>query len=221
MTPARSWQFIGPQGGLCDRLYSHLRNRLNRKLAAFLHQQLQSFKRNTVHPRPRTLESGSGPGSTSAFLASSSESPWTVCLDIDFDALQLTRKRDSSIPLVVGDMRQLPFSDKTFDLVFNNSTIEHLDNADQAIREMGRVCRLSGRVFVGVPFLWGPLGFQPIISTTAMGLWLGRVFTRRSLDKLLINAGLHPLTHIRYFLNFFIGSVATVRNLPPQSTPTP
>ena len=44
-------------------------------------------------------------------------------------------------PDIVGDVRQLPFPDKSFDIVTCTHTIEHIINLKQAIDELKRVAR--------------------------------------------------------------------------------
>ncbi len=102
----------------------------------------------------------------------------------------------------------MPFEDGVFDLAFSNSTVEHLDHPEDAVGEMRRVVRDAGRVFVGLPYVWGPLFFQRFIRRSVVGIWIGTVFSRPSLDRLLRSAGLSPMAHRRYFWNFFIGAVA-------------
>lgn len=106
----------------------------------------------------------------------------------------------------------MPFRANSFAMVFNSSTVEHLETPQDAVREMSRVCNDWGRVFVGVPYLFGPLMFQPLIRRTIVGEWLGPVFSRRRLGDLLSSAGLAPVASVRYFLRFFIGTVASKRS---------
>ena len=110
--------------------------------------------------------------------------------------------------VVVADIYRLPFPRATFDLVWNSSTIEHLDRIDRAVAEMARVTLTAGRVFTGVPYLYGPLGFQRLIPNTAVGVWVGTVFTRAELKRLLASAGLRPVSSLRYFYRFFLGFLA-------------
>ncbi|MCH7525899.1 MAG: class I SAM-dependent methyltransferase [Planctomycetes bacterium] len=160
------------------------------------------------------MEAGSGTAFASSLFAECPKTFMSVCMDLDADALSEARRRDPALPAVVGDLMQMPFADGTFDLVFNSSTVEHMDDPVGVAGEMRRVCRDDGCVFVGVPYVWGPLGFQPIIRNTGVGVWLGRVFSRSSLDRFLREAGLTPVAHRRYFWNFFVGAVATKRLAP-------
>ncbi len=209
MSLSRSWQFFGGPGSVCYRLFDWLRDGVNARLAAFLGQCLSA--RRQEQPPACTLEAGSGPGCASSLLAGRSDVSAAVCMDLDIDALIEARRRDPTLPLVVGDLNRMPFADGAFSLVFNSSTVEHLDAPDVAVREMQRVCAADGHVFVGVPYRWGPLWFQPLIRNSVVGVWLGTVFTRGRLDRMLREAGLNPMAHMCYFVNFFVGALASKR----------
>jgi ubiquinone/menaquinone biosynthesis C-methylase UbiE/uncharacterized protein YbaR (Trm112 family) len=58
---------------------------------------------------------------------------------------------------VVGDARFLPFADDSFDAVFSYSVVQHFskDDAQLAIREMGRTLRCGGECLVQMPNKWG------------------------------------------------------------------
>lgn len=207
MSLSRSWRFVGGLDSPWYRLYDWLRQGVNRRMVDFLSRQLSS---DTSPGRAsRVLEAGSGPGSASSMFARRSDVALAVCMDLDESALHEARRRDPTIPAVVGDLMAMPFADASFELVFNSSTVEHLDEPRRAVAEMGRVSTQGGRVFVGVPYLFGPLWFQPLIANTSAGVWLGKVFSRSSLDRLLSAAGLTPVRHLRYFWNVFLGAVAT------------
>lgn len=205
MTLARSWQFVGSTGAAPYRLFDWLRRRLNRRLVS---QLVASLDKSPSEPL-RTLESGSGPGFATSLLARYSDVQCAICVDFDITALREGRRRDPALQCVVADIRRLPFPAHSFALVFNSSTVEHLDRPGEAVAEMARVCRSGGTTFVGVPYSLGPLGFEPLIRKTRIGRWVGPVFSRRSLEKLLEDAGIKPVRAFRYFWNFFIGMVGT------------
>ena len=110
--------------------------------------------------------------------------------------------------MLVGDLQELPFIDGAFDLVWNSSTLEHFDNTRIVLRQMQRVARHGGYLFVGVPYLFGPLGFQRWIAKTRMGVWLGTVFDREELHNLFSSEGLRVVKSQTYFFRFFIGILA-------------
>jgi ubiquinone/menaquinone biosynthesis C-methylase UbiE len=65
------------------------------------------------------------------------------------------------------DAVDLRFDDEQFDLVYSFHAIEHIADADAALREMARVLRPAGRVLLVYPA-------EPIRGLYAMpGAWLG------------------------------------------------
>jgi 2-polyprenyl-3-methyl-5-hydroxy-6-metoxy-1,4-benzoquinol methylase len=60
---------------------------------------------------------------------------------------------------VVGDARELPFADESFDAVFSYSVLQHLAKTDvpQVVSELRRVLRPGGVVWIEMPNARGPL----------------------------------------------------------------
>lgn len=58
----------------------------------------------------------------------------------------------SAMKLVRADIRELPYADDSFDIVYTMGTIEHIDEYRHAIEEIQRVLRPGGRTIIGVPF---------------------------------------------------------------------
>lgn len=215
MSLGKSWQFVGGVGAWPYRFFDALRRGLNRRLVRYLTSGLDRAAHADAgdecsknNPPRRTLEAGSGTAFATSLLADDAQTTAAVCLDMDLEALRLARTRDARILPVVGDLCRLPFADDAFALAFSSSTLEHLDQPHDALLEMTRVCHRHGRVFVGVPYAFGPLAFQPLIRRSRWGVWIGPVFSRRSLDRLLQQADLRPLGHRRYFWRFFIGAIS-------------
>ena len=52
---------------------------------------------------------------------------------------------------VQGDATRLPFRSGSFDAVIANHCLEHIDDVDRVIREIGRVTRRGGSLYVSVP----------------------------------------------------------------------
>lgn len=193
----KSWQIVGGESSFAYKAFHWLRGMVNRRLVRFLIADGENAPMIA-------LEAGSGPAQGASLMAEK-ENVFSVAVDIDIEALREARRRDPDLPAVVADMTDMPFPENTFDLVWNSSTVEHLADTDAAVRELARVAKDDGRVFVGVPYAWGPLFFQPIVSGTDLGEWLGPVFTQRRLKELFTRAGLIPVRAIKYFLWFFIG----------------
>lgn len=200
MTDSKSWQ-LGAPGTLPSRLCDGMRRRLNNSLVGFLYDA-------AIRSHSRVLEAGSGPASGTSLFSQGGRVDLAVALDIDNEALHEGRKRDPGPIAVVADLHNLPFRGESFDLVWNSSTLEHLDDPGRALMQMQCVTRRGGYVFVGLPYLYGPLGLQRWIANTKAGLWIGRVFDRSRLEDLLRVVGLQPCKTFFYFFRFFVGVLA-------------
>jgi SAM-dependent methyltransferase len=55
--------------------------------------------------------------------------------------------------VMVGPLESMPFADGTFDSILCNAVLEHVPNAEEAIRELARVVKPNGHIIVAVPFL--------------------------------------------------------------------
>lgn len=77
--------------------------------------------------------------------------------DFSFSALRVAHTRftgggaESSPTVVQGDAQCLPFADGSFDVVVSCETIEHVPDAQAATREMYRVTRAGGKLFLTTP----------------------------------------------------------------------
>jgi ubiquinone/menaquinone biosynthesis C-methylase UbiE len=198
MTPVdQSWQ-LGGINTLSYRLFDAFRRRLNVRLARYL-------LGDVIQARPAIiLEAGSGTAYASSLLR---DVPQIIAIALDYDeeALREARRRDPALPVVVGDLRAMPFRADAFNGVWNSSTIEHLSEPAVALAEMARLCRSEGTVFTGVPALYGPLGFQRWIARTGVGIWIGTVFSAAALAEQMRHVGLQPVAHTNYFFRFFVG----------------
>ena len=58
----------------------------------------------------------------------------------------------------LADARQLPFASGVFDLAVSQETVEHVEDPFLAVREMVRVLRPGGRIYLQVPFV---IGYHP------------------------------------------------------------
>ena len=55
---------------------------------------------------------------------------------------------------IVADAATLPFKDNSVDMLISESTIEHTPNPEQVIREICRVVKPGGFVYISIPFLF-------------------------------------------------------------------
>lgn len=80
--------------------------------------------------------------------------------NIEITLLNL-KKEDVNIPgikSVVGDATNMPeFKDKSFDLVFSNSVIEHLYTWDNQVKMANEIMRVSKKFFIQTPNKYFPI----------------------------------------------------------------
>ena len=74
-------------------------------------------------------------------------------------------------PSVAGDAHQLPLATDSIDASLAMSVLEHVHDPYQCVREIHRVTKPGGRVFVWVPFFFGVHAFpQDVSRFTEAGL---------------------------------------------------
>lgn len=103
---------------------------------------------------PRILDVGCGTGANLEMLAQFGEA---AGVDVSTEALDFCRERGLR-NVRQGEAEHLPYEDASFDLVTGLDVVEHLDDDLAGLREMHRVLRPGGRIFLFVPafmFLWG------------------------------------------------------------------
>ena len=98
--------------------------------------------------RLKILDIGCGTG---AMLDDLKPFGQVVGADFSPEALQFCVTRGVASPLARADIRRLPFADASFDVVTAMDIIEHIDDDKAASREIFRVLKPGGRLFVTVP----------------------------------------------------------------------
>lgn len=100
----------------------------------------------------------------------------------------------SDMDLVRADIRELPYADESFDIVYTMGTIEHIDEYRHAIEEIRRVLKPGGRAIIGVPFKYD-IFLRPLLVAVleAFGKYPyapEKSFTPAELKKDVADAGL-------------------------------
>ena len=72
-------------------------------------------------------------------------------MDADFDAVRAASHEEALGAVLVGDGTRLPFPDGAFEVVTSFETVEHLDERDRFIAELGRVIRPGGLCVLSTP----------------------------------------------------------------------
>ena len=167
------------------------------------------------------LDAGCGTGFQTAILLELGYG--TVGVDLSAGLLSVARRRYAGARLLQGDLAALPCRDETVELAVScGSTLSFVGDPGRAVRELARVLRPGGRLFLEVEQRWtldlvwrlassvagDPFGYgaTPAEARRAFcrpfsgGIWMDypgypslRLFTRRELHRLLTEVGLEPV----------------------------
>ena len=107
---------------------------------------------------------------------------------------------------VAGDGRLLPFRDRSFDLVFSNSVIEHVGDAESQWRFAREVARVGRAWWVQTPNRWFPVE-QHLL--TPLLHWLPRSWQRRLMPRLNLWQRLAPVSEDRrrFYIEHYLNDV--------------
>lgn len=96
----------------------------------------------------KIVDIGSGPFSTIGSYLPGVKVDITHCDRQDFAYFWEKRQMASVISVEVQNMERLTYSDESFDIVHCFNALDHTRNAREAVREMIRVCRPGGWVYI-------------------------------------------------------------------------
>ena len=117
-------------------------------------RRLQMVRRWAPLDGSRVLDVGCGIGMyTGAF---GRYTPYVFGIEIERRRGQDAWVAGRARGIVVAPGEALPFSDETFDVVFNHEVLEHVADDVQTVTEMVRVCRVGGRIVTFCPNRWYP-----------------------------------------------------------------
>jgi ubiquinone/menaquinone biosynthesis C-methylase UbiE len=107
---------------------------------------------------------------------------------------------------VAGDGRSLPFRDRSFDIVFSNSVIEHVGDAASQARFAREVARVGRSYWVQTPNRWFPVEqhlLTPIVH------WLPAAWQRAIVPRFTVWSAVTPLTpdRRRFYLEHYLTDV--------------
>ena len=107
-------------------------------------------------------------------------------IDAAFGAALHVRK-NSSIPVVVGDLTRLPFRDRSFDGVTSGETLEHLDNDAGAVQDIYLTTSPRPGGEPGTPFYTGAraLGTRCVVRKAGRAEETGVVFEHLRLSSVV------------------------------------
>ncbi len=130
----------------------------------------------------KCLEIGTGPGYTASEFIRKFDIELTT---MDFDPAEIVRakKRLAGTAVVIrqGDAAEMPFKDGSFDCVVEASTLHHIAQWRKAIKEIHRVLKKGGSLFLmdqGMYFAWPftlAMPFDPFDARFTIGMMVGEL----------------------------------------------
>lgn len=133
-----------------------LKQRVVKKLKRLARALIYYHSSKTMDPKFRTpgtmLDIGCGAGS---FLAEMRDKGWKVYgAELSPDAAERGRIQ-SGLEIFGGTVHDAKFPSKFFDYVRTNHSFEHVHNPREVIREIRRILKPNGKLFIGVPNVTG------------------------------------------------------------------
>jgi len=123
----------------------------------------------------RLLNVGCGAGGFSACAADAGAA--VVSIDSSAEAVMLTAARVPGHLTAVAAAEALPLAESSFDVVYCFSTLEHLADRARAVREMLRVLRPGGCLYLHAPNRWSCFeGHYKLFWIPGLPKALGRIY---------------------------------------------
>jgi 2-polyprenyl-3-methyl-5-hydroxy-6-metoxy-1,4-benzoquinol methylase len=97
----------------------------------------------------RILDAGCGEGFVVSYLLQGNDGLTVTGIDSRLQAIEMARQMVQGVLFDVGDLREMPYSDDSFDLVMCLEVLEHLPDPNRGLRELRRVT--SAHCLVSVP----------------------------------------------------------------------
>ena len=159
------------------------------------------FENTKSHPRnvplfisllsgKKILDAGSGPGHDTKMF---SDMGYDVTgIDISTKLLDVARKKFPHCSFVEGDLLSLRFDDQTFDGIWSQASLLHLETVDEvknALNEFHRVLKPHGILYVRVKEQQRGQAKTIVVNDTGEHRRFFRFFTKEELGKLFINSG--------------------------------
>jgi 2-polyprenyl-3-methyl-5-hydroxy-6-metoxy-1,4-benzoquinol methylase len=132
------------------------------------HQMVKArLRQSTDVAGKRVLEIGCGLGGFACWLAQDSRSTEIVAADFSPKAVEQGRQKAevqglATIKWEVRNIQNLAGPADDFDVVFSFETIEHVPDPPAAVKELARVLKPGGRLFLTTPNYFSTLGLHRV-----------------------------------------------------------
>jgi hypothetical protein len=112
----------------------------------------------------------------------------------------------SAEAVVLGDGTSLPFADRSFDLVFSNSVIEHVGSRAEQARFASEIARVGRQYWVQTPNRYFPIEhhlWTPFVHWLPRR-WQAAILTRFSIWKLVTN---YDAAQREFYVQHYLDSI--------------
>ncbi|MGE5442983.1 MAG: class I SAM-dependent methyltransferase [Ignavibacteriales bacterium] len=145
-----------------------------------------------------------------------------VGMDISILTSHSARSRRGGLQAVNADVRHLPFVNGAFDVIVSNSTLDHFESSDDivaSLRELNRVLRAGGQLFLTLDNLANPiialrntLPFRLLNHLNIVPYYVGTTFGPSCLCRHLNQVGLEVLevSAVMHFPRMFTMAIAHI-----------
>jgi ubiquinone/menaquinone biosynthesis C-methylase UbiE len=126
---------------------------------------------------------------------------------MDFSEKMLERARKyakvykgKNIRFDLGDIRDMPYEDNTFDVIISPGIIEHVEETEKTVEELYRVVKNGGHVLLFVPYKWSLFTLLKKIQQF-LGIWkcgYEKSFSEKELEELLKKFVILDKKHVYY-----------------------
>jgi SAM-dependent methyltransferase len=145
------WWFVGRRA-ILEGFMREIVESFESRLQAAAEEPAKAGTQNEIQ-NLKILDVGCGTGANLEMLAAFGAAEG---VDVSDDALEFCRQK--GLKAQKGLAEEMPFADKSFDIVTALDVVEHLDDDIAGLKEMNRVMADDGRALIFVPafmWLWG------------------------------------------------------------------
>ncbi len=147
-----------------------------------------------IEPGGLILDAGCGSGRDSRLLT---ERRFNVIgVDLSEELLKIAQQTNPKTQFICADIKELPFKDNYFDGVWCSAVLLHLETIEdvkKALKEMYRVLKPGGIIFIGVKKQLGKNKTEYVKDKDTREPRFFRYFTKKEIEDLLKEVGFRVL----------------------------